>query len=174
MRSSKKAFGGFVVLGAVLGVLLLCAILFAFYANSENAAPRENPGDAWIGHYEFVEFIAPTEEEAEYGYAWLWEYLIDIRKEDDKCTADIVINGYQTMNRYKTRVVGDENEIFFVFEEYLPDNVFEMFERGDLLLRFVKNGEEIHTVWYGMQPNVESDAPVRFERIALEERDDER
>jgi hypothetical protein len=160
MRGLKRAFAGLVL----FGVFLLCAIFLLFFLNHKKTAFPENSGDAWTGHYEFSEYIPLNDGDREFA----WRYSIRVlEKPANRRTADIVIDGFLTRKRYKARVVGDENDVFFVFEEYLPGNVpmFESFEKGDLLLRFVKNGEDIRAVWHGIRPNVESKGPVRFERI---------
>jgi hypothetical protein len=149
MRNFKKAFVGILLFGAIL--LLFCA----FYNNTMS---QEHSTDDWIGEYKFFEYIPPTSENHEFA----WRYFIHIYKND---TANIVIDGFQTMDRYKSRIVGDENEISLVFEDYLPENVFEPFKNGDLLLRFVKNGKRIDTFWYGIQPNTELDGHMQFKRI---------
>jgi hypothetical protein len=105
--------------------------------------------DLWLGTYSFSEYV-PEDQNMFYG--------ISISKEGENYYSQISIDGFQTMKRLKAQVLGDENSVDLVFEEYLPDNVFEPYDKGDVLLSFKRENGEIHTYWGKIQPIVESNA----------------
>ena len=82
-------------------------------------------------------------------------YEVSIYNEDSNYNAQINIDGFQTITRLQAKVIGDENSIKLVFEKYLPDNIFEPFNKGDLLLRFDKKKSKLTTFWGGLQPMLE-------------------
>jgi hypothetical protein len=162
VRNSQKVFAGVFF----AGVLLFCVLIF--YASRDDSAFRESSADVWAGAYEFFEYALPMSDG---DHEFTWKYRTAVYEDGRNLTADIAIDGFLTEKRYRARVTGDGDEISFVFEEYLPGNVlvFDSFEKGDLLLRFVKNGENIDTVWCGIQPNTEVKSALQFKRIAEEQ-----
>jgi hypothetical protein len=167
----KKKLHTTILLLCVMPVVCGCGVQAESESKPETEEPvlradetiQDSSADAWIGEYEFFEYI-PASDENNY-VAWPWSYSIRIYKKDKDCMAIMSNDGFQMVDRYRMRIVGDENEISFVFEEYLPGNMFEPFKKGDLLLRFVRSGDEIHTVWQEKQPNTEIEGQVvQFEQ----------
>ncbi|MFW6016143.1 MAG: DUF5991 domain-containing protein [bacterium] len=103
--------------------------------------------ESWVGEYEFSEFAPPDQNKF---------YEISLYKENSNYYADISIDGFQTIIRLQTKVIGDENSINLVFEKYLPDNLFESYNKGDILLSFEKENSEIYTSWGEIKPMLES------------------
>lgn len=101
---------------------------------------------AWVGEYEFEE---STSGSPPMGMA----YEIEIYEEEGRYFAEIEKMGQTTMASAKAEVDGDENEISLLFKEYLPDHVIGLkCDKGDVVLRFVRQNEELYTYWEKMQP----------------------
>lgn len=100
--------------------------------------------DNWIGEYSFEEFSPPNQ---------MMFYNITIFKEGDKHYANIYIDGFQTMQRLQARLIQTEMYVSLAFDKYLPDNLYEPYEKGDILLSFIiNNSGELITDWGKIQP----------------------
>jgi hypothetical protein len=99
--------------------------------------------DSWIGDFKYSEFIPPDINRF---------YSVFVVKENDEYFADIALDGFQTMERLRAKVTGDEKAIEFKFEKYLPQNVFEPYKVGDTLLRFEKKESSMITYWGAISP----------------------
>ena len=104
-----------------------------------------DPLETWSGSYSFGE-SGPENS------LIVMEYGIKIYKENDVFFATIEIDGFQTMTRIKAKVTGDQKQIVFIFEEYLPDNLYELYNRGDILLGFERSDKGLITHWRKMTP----------------------
>ena len=115
--------------------------------------------DSWVGTYTFSEFISPNINMA---------YNIDVFKEGNSYLANINIDGFQTLKRLKTKVTGNGNSIKFIFEKYMPENMYESYKKGDVLLSFQKKDSEIYTNWGEVNPMLpeNNDFNVHFEKVA--------
>ncbi len=114
------------------------------------AVSRDGSGDTsslntWVGEYTFSEYAPPDQNML---------YSISIYKEENTYYADIYIDGFQTMERLRAKVSGDNSSVKLIFDSYLPDNQFEIFEEGDILLSFEKSGSELLSYWAGIEPMV--------------------
>ncbi|HEY9062691.1 MAG TPA: DUF5991 domain-containing protein [Pseudobacteroides sp.] len=94
--------------------------------------------ETWVGGYSFSEFVPPDQNMI---------YGISIFKEEGNYYADISIDGFQTIERLRAKVDGNKNSIKLRFDKYLPDNRFEPYEVGDILLSFEKSGSDLDTFW---------------------------
>lgn len=103
--------------------------------------------DSWLGDYTFSEYCPPDQN---------MFYSISVHKNKENYYAEIVIFGFQTNIHVLAKVTGDANEIKFTFEKYLPDNMYELYKKGDNLLRFQKRNTELFTTWGEIQPMIES------------------
>jgi hypothetical protein len=99
--------------------------------------------DQWIGEYIFTE-SSPPEKVLSYG--------LNIYKENEVYYGEIYIDGFQTMTRIRTIISGDENSIDLIFEEYLPDNSYEPYNKGDLMLTLKMDSDKILTSWGEIKP----------------------
>lgn len=99
--------------------------------------------DTWIGNYVFNEFAAPNID---------MNYSISIYKENGDYYANIKIDGFQSMTRAKAKIKGNDNSIVLIFDEYLPDNKFKLFNKDDILLTFKKKNSDIVTYWGKLKP----------------------
>lgn len=102
-----------------------------------------NSLENWIGDYTFSEFVEPNTN---------MFYSITIYKINDKIYADISVDGFQRLERVKANVKGDGELIEISFLEYLPDNLMELYEEGDILLCLEKKDSDIFTSWGEIQP----------------------
>ena len=114
-------------------------------SNSINTS-ASNKMDSWLGNYSFSEVVPPDQN---------MFYEISIGKEDNKYYAELSIDGFQTMQRLKANISGNENAIEMVFEKYLPGNVFEPYEDGEILLNFEKRDSKVYTTWGKVRPILE-------------------
>ena len=117
------------------------------HASGNESLPNPSKLESWVGEYSFSESSPPDQN---------IEYFISINQDNNQYYAQINIDGFQTMQRLKARVLGDENYIQLIFEKYLPDNLFELYDKGDLLLRLKRENEEIYTFWEKMNPMLDS------------------
>ncbi|KNY25863.1 DUF5991 domain-containing protein [Pseudobacteroides cellulosolvens] len=99
--------------------------------------------ETWVGNYSFSEFVPPDQN---------MFYGISIYKEEGNYYADISIDGFQTIERLRAKVDGDKNSIKLRFDKYLPDNRFQPYEVGDILLSFEKSGSDLNTLWGKIEP----------------------
>ncbi len=111
-------------------------------SGSETTIDAENL-DSWIGNYSFSENVPPDQNIF---------YEISVVKENDKYKAKMSIDGFQTMIRLQADVSGDENSIKLIFDKYLPDNTFELYKKGDILLSFENKDSKVYTTWGEIQP----------------------
>lgn len=103
--------------------------------------------ESWVGNYTYSEFIEPDQN---------MFYSIVIFNENDAYCAEISIDGFQRLERLNAIVQGDGNSIELVFKEYLPDNIMEFYEEGDILLSFKKSDLGIITSWGKIQPIIQA------------------
>jgi hypothetical protein len=99
--------------------------------------------DQWLGEYSYYEFYPPNQSMI---------YDLSIHETDGIYFADFSIDGFQTMSRFQATVTGDDNTVDFIFDNYLAENLFTPYEKGDKLLTFKKNNGEILTYWEKVQP----------------------
>jgi hypothetical protein len=110
---------------------------------TENNTTSSSSIFSWIGYYGFSESAKPDQ---------LMLYYVKIFEEDEIVYADIYIDGFQTMSRLRATVVGDQDHIDLLFDIYLPDNVFEIHKKGDILISFEKKNSQLYTLWGQIQP----------------------
>lgn len=125
-------------------LLFIITFVLILYSACDINNPNKNM-DSWIGEYGFNEFAPPNQN---------MFYSISIDKNKNDYYADISIFGFQTNIRIQAKIVGDENFINLLFNKYLPDNVYEPYEKGDVLLSFKKSDEEIYTYWGEIRPMI--------------------
>jgi len=97
----------------------------------------------WEGTLKYSEFVPPDQN---------MFYTIRIHKENNEYYGDISINGFQTKQRIRTKVVGDKAAINLVFETYLPDNMLETYGEGDILLKLERKDSKVYTTWFCLKP----------------------
>ncbi|MCP3772181.1 DUF5991 domain-containing protein [Paenibacillus sp. MZ04-78.2] len=106
-------------------------------------AIASSPLESWVGEYEFSEYAPPNQN---------MFYQISIYKEGKSYYAKIDIDGFQTMERLQAQVEGDGKAIKIIFDKYLPDNLWEPYQPGDILLRLEKTDSALNTFWEKIQP----------------------
>jgi len=111
--------------------------------NMQNTSEKGNSLESWVGNYSFSEYAPPNQN---------MFYSISIFEENNKYLANISVNGFQTMERIQAEVTGDEDSIELIFSKYLPDNMMELYQKGDVLLSFKREDSIIYTYWNKMGP----------------------
>ena len=102
--------------------------------------------DNWLGEYYYTETYPHNSGKSFY----FIEYTITIYKDENKYYAKIVGDGWFTMTRYLAQVTGDSKSIEISYLERLPDDLYyghEAFPKGEVLLRFEREGNDLNTVW---------------------------
>lgn len=110
---------------------------------TNNTTREPSELDTWVGNYSFSEYAPPNQN---------MFYSITIYFEGNDCFAEISINGFQTLERLLAKVSGDSNSIRFEFLKYLPDNVFEPYQEGNVLLIFEREESKLITYWGEIGP----------------------
>ena len=99
--------------------------------------------DSWVGEFTFGEAL---EERL------FWTHTIVVYKNDGKYYAKINVDGQQTQICLLAKVTGDDNEIQLVFDEHLPDNMFNTYILGQLLLCLIMRDSTLLTEWGELTP----------------------
>ena len=108
--------------------------------------------ESWLGEYSFFE-CAPSVIEGNPNL--IWEYKIQIFKEEERCYAKICIDGPFMGAKWKAMIQGGDKSINFIFDSYFSNHITGgNFEKGDILLTFTTNGENILTYWGEYIPQV--------------------
>lgn len=119
-------------------VYLALTLLFVLGASAQNA---------WVGAYEFDEDGGRNAG----GTKIFISHRIDLVETDDGLIAMLQSNGYQTSKDLICKTKTEGSKLFLYFESYGENNVFESYEKGDLLLtlerKTVKNKTELLTHW---------------------------
>lgn len=80
-------------------------------------------------------------------------YTLDISKENNEYVAYLNIDGYQTMKRIKAQIKQEGNDLSVLFENYLPGNIGELYQKGNLLFKLDgTNKDKMKTSWYSIEP----------------------
>ena len=138
------------------GFFFLSLIAFVSAALAGFACASEL--DPWVGTYAF---------EDDLGDGYFWEYRIIIYKDDADYRAEISVDGRQVMLRLLARVVGDGNSVQLVFDRYLPDNSFDVYRPGQLLLALEWRDSTLLTKWGRLSSALEDGiVGVYFEKVA--------
>ena len=129
-------------------VILLILIIITL-----SSCTNSNQFESWSGDYEFSEWTPPAIEDCPNLTLF---YTIHIYEEPScKYYADIIIDGWMTMARWKTVVQGDSKSIDLLFDSYLIDNMtVGKYKKGDILLKLRKDGDKILTYWGELEPMV--------------------
>ena len=100
----------------------------------------------WIGEYKFEEATSGPPP-------MVMSYEIEIYEEEEEYFAEIKQMGQTTMAHIKAEVQGNKDEIYLLFSDYLPDNVWgPLCEKGDILIKFTKEKGELCTYWGIISP----------------------
>lgn len=136
-------------------VILISALFLTFAVNAQNS---------WVGSYEFDEDGGKTAG----GTAIFVNHRIDISETDDGLIAMIQSNGYQTSKDLVGKAKEQGDKLLIYFEYYGENNVFETYEKGDLLLTLERKKNDILTTWGKFQPIVpknEKSGKVYFRKL---------
>ena len=137
----------------IVTILLLSFLVSACgNRNAKNTSDNEVTAnsDEWIGSYSFYEFLPPN---INMGYG------LTVYKENEEYYANVTIDGFQTMTRLRAKIQTDSNKANFIFDEYLPENMFELYKKGDVLLTLERKGIDILTTWGKISPVDENNEP---------------
>lgn len=121
-----------------------------------------NSLDDWIGKYEYSEFCPPN---------ITFNIEIEIYKEKEKYFAEFQINGFQILEDFVAKVIGNENEIYFIYYKNNISQIKTTYFQNEILIRFRRYGEYLLTDWKSIKPYIidnQSSGNVRFQKIISE------
>ena len=135
--------------------------------HNESAKKLSDAEKKWTGQYAFDESVPNVAGDG----SQTWGYVIDITSRGDTAlVASIQVDGFQTMTRLEADVKADDKKAEFIFGKYLPENMFELYKKGDRLFYFELNDKnEIITNWDKLKPNVpgnQKSGKVMFKKIS--------
>ncbi len=145
--------------------ILACALFVLFLFSAANAQKE------WLGSYSFDEDGGKNAG----GAAIFIAHQMDIVEADDGLIATIQSNGYQTSRDLICTTKIEGNRLLIYFDGYGENNLFEPYEKGDLLLtlerKTARGKTEILTFWGKFQPIVpknEKTGKVYFQKTTKE------
>ena len=131
-----------------LSKIFIFSLFLMLFCTAANAQKE------WLGSYTFDEDGGKNAG----GSAIFIAHQIDVREADDGLIAMIQSNGYQTSKDLICTTKIDGNKLLIYFDSYGENNLFEPYEKGDLLLtlerRTVKGKTELLTFWAKFTPIV--------------------
>ena len=164
----KRIFTYFIIL-TVAVFLAVSLIQSKMSSKSIDSTIRVNPTaketslETWVGAYSFSEYAPPDQN---------MFYSITIYYKEYNYFAKICIDGFQTLERLLAKVSGDTNSIKLEFLKYLPDNMFESYKQGEVLLSLEKRGSKLITHWGKIQPLVlENEKAGEYFKLNLASKD---
>ncbi len=110
----------------------------------------ESPLGSWVGLYRYWLAIPDDIQEDR---SYFVGFTVKIYEEEGEYYADITGRGDLMCSEVLARIEGDENAIDFLFVETLPLDTyydwsgFEDYEKNDLLLSFIRDGDTMQTQW---------------------------
>lgn len=121
-----------------------------------------NAQKEWLGGYVYDEDGGKTAG----GSAVFISHQIDVVESDDGMIATIQSTGYQTSRDLVCTTKVEGTKLLIYFDSYGENNIFEPYEKGDLLLtlerKTLKGKTEILTHWGKFQPVVpKKEKPAR-------------
>ena len=123
--------------------LFLSIILFSASGSIVHAGPIDGTHlDSWVGEFAFEEALEGS----------FWTHTIVVYRNEREYYAKINVDGRQTQISLLAKVTGDDNEIQLVFAEHLPDNMFNSYVPGQLLLCLKMRGSTLLTEWGALTP----------------------
>jgi hypothetical protein len=138
-------------------------LLFCLAANAQKE---------WLGSYAFDEDGGKNAG----GATIFVSHQIDVNESDDGLLVTIQSNGYQTSKDLICTAKAQGAKLLIYFDSYGENNIFEPYEKGDLLLtleqKTVKGKTEILTFWGKFTPIVpknEKTGKVYFTKIKEKE-----
>jgi hypothetical protein len=127
-------------------VALVCLMLLLAISA---AAQKE-----WVGTYAFDEDGGKNAG----GTVIFIAHQLTVMEADDGFIAHLESNGYQTSKDLNCRAKVNGSKLEIYFDSYGENNIFETYEKGDLLLtlerRAVKGKQELITFWGKFTPVV--------------------
>lgn len=135
--------------GIYISCFIIAAVLICLniYWNTDH---QEENLDSWIGEYRYTEEVNSESSTVKHIY-----HKITVWKQDEDYYAIVQSENWISSSLLKAwsfaSVSGDENEIYFTFLQTLAwDDLYgirQRYAKGDVLLQFVRRGDEILTEW---------------------------
>lgn len=121
----------------------------------------------WQGNYEYFEALEGQEGAPFWGYSLSLEPI-----SENKYKGKLVIDGTQTMQRFKVEATANQNQLSVILKEYGEDNIFQNPALGSELFILEEttdnSTQKIITTWKALEPNLE--ATPRSGHVAFEKK----
>lgn len=114
----------------------------------------------WTGIYEYGEFAPGV-----YGSDQTWAYKLEIYKEDNQLRARLDIDGFQTLTRIQATAEEMDENLDIVFDSYGSENMYEPYEKGELLFSLGKTSDENYKIiWNKLRSNLKDPGVAEFKK----------
>ncbi|MCK9478435.1 MAG: DUF5991 domain-containing protein [Firmicutes bacterium] len=137
MKTRKKSIFGLTT------VILTVSILMLGCTQNEKSKTKYISLDDWVGSYQFYEFCQPNIS---------MMFNINIFQLKDDYIAYLSIDGFQASTKIIAKVVGNQEKIYLIYELRFTNSDKVSFEKGDILLSFSKQNDEMLTHWGVVEP----------------------
>jgi hypothetical protein len=132
----------------VIILLSFCNDLTTDYARQlSNSKQRPSGNSSWEGEYSFGETGGKNT-------GLVIEYSIRIYRKDGALMADIDADGHQTLLRLSCKADIQSNRITFRFNNYREENLFELYQPGEVLLSLERKTGRLLTYWGALRPQL--------------------
>ncbi len=134
--------------------VLLVVTLPLFFMFWDQPERKNDMSISWIGTYSFYEYLPPN-----LNMDYSIQLFEDNSTDDHGLYAHIEIDGFQTLQRLRAKVLFDNNSIHLEFDDYFIDEdgnetIYESFEKGDILLSLTIQEDTLITVWGKIHPMI--------------------
>jgi hypothetical protein len=147
---------------STVGIIIILLILIGggYFAWQHFGVPKASIMD-WIGSYEYIESAPGV-----YSPDQTWVYKLDIYEEENQLKAQLDIDGFQAMIRIQAIAEERNGRLDIVFDSYRSENIYELYERGDLLFSIEKiSRDKYRILWDKMKSNLLEPGDAKFEKV---------
>src|ERR1051325_1968892 len=114
-----------------------------------NLKPQRVRHKSWEGEYLFAETGGRNT-------GLMIEYSIKVYRKGGVLLADVDADGHQTETRLSGDAKVEGNRLTLYFRAYRPENLFDLYKPGDLLLSLERRHGKLLTYWGAMHPQLTS------------------
>ena len=123
-------------------LLIIGTLIFFIYIKHRESVINQDLS-SWIGQYTFNEFYKPNIN---------MNYQLTIEKADNEYYGVLNVDGFQTLISTRLSIKGGKDKISLFMEDYLPDNINKVHNKGEKLFSLKKVNDHIITEWGAIEP----------------------
>ncbi len=120
------------------------------------SAPETPNLDSWVKKYSYEE--DPVTAGEDFLMVMRWDLTIS-KNSENKYVGDLTVNGQQTSMAVAGNIVGNEEEIAFIYSAPAEDSSSTYFP-GDTLFMLNKSNNTITTKWHKLKPMLHENFPA--------------